>query len=72
VTEEFVIQTSNSYDVTAKQQFNDVVIALTLARGTVLYDRKAKQIIVIREKALRAFENGSGIVNDAAPFAVFT
>jgi hypothetical protein len=49
VTKEILLSTSRSYDVSAKQQFDNVIIALTLGRGTVLYDRKAKHIIVIRE-----------------------
>jgi hypothetical protein len=49
ISEKLIISTSRSYDVSAKEQFNDVIIALTLARGTVLYDRKAEHIIVIRE-----------------------
>src|SRR3954453_23708613 len=49
VTKELLLSTSRSYDVSAKQQFDNVVIALTLGRGTVLFDRNARHIIVIRE-----------------------
>jgi hypothetical protein len=64
VSEEVTLSTGRSYDVSAKEQFDDVIIALTLGRGTVLYDRKAKHIIVIREtditKIVPHNEVGSG------------
>jgi hypothetical protein len=49
VTKEIVLSTGESYDVSAKQQFDDVIIALTLGRGTVLYDPKKRHVIVVRE-----------------------
>jgi hypothetical protein len=49
-TEEVIIETARPYDVTTtKQRFDEVILALTLGRGTVLYDRKARHTIVVRE-----------------------
>jgi hypothetical protein len=44
-----VLGIGKTYDVSAKQQFDDVIVALTLARGTVLYDPKERHVIVVRE-----------------------
>jgi hypothetical protein len=40
-----VLGMGKTYDVSANQQFDDVIIALTLGRGTVLYDHKAEHTL---------------------------